>query len=82
MASFVRLEHATKAYHTGDIQLIALDSISVTFARGQFSIVVGKSGAGKSTLVNMISGVDNLTSGQLWVGETAVHALSEDERAR
>jgi len=82
MASFVRLENATKAYHTGDVQLIALDSINVTFARGQFSIVVGKSGAGKSTLVNMISGVDNLTSGQLWVGETAVHALSENERAR
>ncbi|MBN2555240.1 MAG: ABC transporter ATP-binding protein [Anaerolineales bacterium] len=82
MDSFVRLENAVKVYHTGDVQLTALDSISATFARGQFSIVVGKSGAGKSTLVNMIGGVDNLTSGQLWVGETAVHDLSEDERAR
>ncbi len=43
--------------------------------------VIGASGAGKSTLVNLLSGVDHVTHGEVWVGETPVHALAENESA-
>ena len=62
----------------GDIE--ALKHISFKLERGEFVGVVGKSGAGKSTLVNMITGVDTLTSGSIRVGEVEVHQLSEDQR--
>lgn len=80
--AFVRLHNVSKTYHAGEGTVTGLDGITTTFARGTFSVVVGKSGAGKSTLINMMSGVDNLTEGELWINGTPVHALSEDERAR
>lgn len=58
----------------------ALKHISFKVDAGEFVGVVGKSGAGKSTLVNMITGVDTLTSGSIRVGEVEVHQLSEDQR--
>jgi len=58
----------------------ALKHISFQVDAGEFVGVVGKSGAGKSTLVNMITGVDTLTSGSIRVGEVEVHQLSEDQR--
>lgn len=79
---FIRLAGATKTYHSGEWSVTALDAIDAQFGEGEFTVIIGKSGAGKSTLVNMISGVDNLSAGQLWVGNTAVHELSEDARSR
>lgn len=58
----------------------ALKHVSFRVNAGEFVGVVGKSGAGKSTLVNMITGVDTLTSGSIRVGEVEVHQLSEDQR--
>jgi putative ABC transport system ATP-binding protein len=49
---------------------------------GEFVAIVGKSGAGKSTLVNMMTGVDRLTAGEVWVAETPVHRLDEDQLAQ
>jgi len=48
---------------------------------GEYVGIIGKSGAGKSTLLNMLTGVDDLTRGDVRVGDTHVHALSESERA-
>jgi len=48
---------------------------------GEFVAVIGKSGSGKSTLINMITGVDRPTSGQVLVGDTAVHTLNEGQIA-
>ena len=61
--------------------MTALKGVSADFGRGEFVGVIGRSGAGKSTLVNMIAGVDRLTSGEVWVDGTPVHALNEDEMA-
>ncbi len=47
-------------------------------AAGDFVAVVGKSGSGKSTLINLITGIDRCTSGELWVAGTPIHTLSED----
>ncbi|MGC9349981.1 MAG: ABC transporter ATP-binding protein [Anaerolineae bacterium] len=77
----IHLQDVVKVYRTGAGEQPALRGITVDVQRGEFVIVVGKSGAGKSTLVNMITGVDTTTSGEVWVDGTAVHKLSENRMA-
>ncbi|MFN2110284.1 MAG: ABC transporter ATP-binding protein [Anaerolineae bacterium] len=80
-ASLFRLRDVTKVYETAGAPFPALKSITVDFQRGEFVGIVGKSGAGKSTLVNVITGVDHVTAGEIWVGDTALHTLDEDQTA-
>jgi putative ABC transport system ATP-binding protein len=77
----IRLSDLRKAYHTpaGDFQ--ALNGIDLEVPRGDFVAVVGKSGAGKSTLINMVTGIDRPTGGQIHVGDKAIHAMNEDQIA-
>jgi putative ABC transport system ATP-binding protein len=77
----IQLQEVSKTYKTTAGDFGALKNVSADFGRGEFVGIVGKSGAGKSTLVNMITGVDHITSGQVWVGGTAVHALGENQMA-
>jgi putative ABC transport system ATP-binding protein len=58
-----------------------LRGIDLQVQSGEFVAIVGKSGCGKSTLVNMITGMDRPTSGEVWVAGTAVHTLSERQLA-
>jgi putative ABC transport system ATP-binding protein len=76
-----RLQDVTKVYETAAGPFPALKGITVDFERGEFVGIVGKSGAGKSTLVNMVTGVDHLTSGEIWVDGMALHALDENQMA-
>jgi len=78
---FIRLRRVVKAYGTAAGELLALKGIDAEFRRGEFVGIIGRSGAGKSTLANMITGVDRLTSGEVWIGETPVHALDESQLA-
>jgi putative ABC transport system ATP-binding protein len=77
----VRLRDIVKTYHTKAGDLTALDGITIDVYPGEFLGITGKSGAGKSTLVNMITGVDRLTSGHVWVDEVSVHELDENQMA-
>ena len=77
----VRLRDIVKTYHTKAGQLTALDRITLDVRPGEFLGITGKSGAGKSTLVNMIAGIDRLTSGQVWVNQVSVHELDENQMA-
>lgn len=78
---FLQLKNVVKTYSTPAGEFPALKGISVSFQRGEFAGIVGKSGAGKSTLVNMITGVDRLTSGEIWVNGTPVHQLNQNQMA-
>jgi len=71
----------TKAYRTPAGAFYALKGIDLQIWPGEFVAVVGKSGAGKSTLVNMVTGIDRPTAGQVRVGEHAVHKMNEDRIA-
>lgn len=79
--SLVEIKDLDKIYSTAAGDFTALNEINIEVKRGEFLGIVGKSGAGKSTLVNMITGVDHLTSGEIWIDGVPVHTLNEDEMA-
>ena len=79
--SLVEIKDLYKVYSTAAGDFTALNDITMQVKRGEFLGIVGKSGAGKSTLVNMITGVDHLTSGEIWINGVPVHVLNEDEMA-
>jgi putative ABC transport system ATP-binding protein len=78
----IDLRTVVKDYPTPAGDFRALYGIDLAIAPGEFVAVHGKSGSGKSTLVNMISGIDRPTSGEVYVDGTAVHTLPENEMAR
>ena len=77
----VRLLDVVKTYKTGEHEFTALKGVSAEFYPGTFAGILGKSGAGKSTLVNMITGVDTLTTGEIYVDDVPVHTLNENQMA-
>jgi putative ABC transport system ATP-binding protein len=77
----VQLRAVSKTYKSAAGDFRALDGISAEFRRGEFVAIVGKSGAGKSTLVNMITAVDHLSAGQVFVNGASMHELSESAAA-
>ncbi len=78
----IDLRNVVKAYKTEAGDFLALKGIDLTIDRGEFVGVVGKSGSGKSTLVNMITGIDRPTGGEVVVAGTGIHLLSEGQMAR
>ena len=75
--SLIRLASVVKTFATPAGEFRALDAISLNVEPRELAAVIGKSGSGKTTLVNMITGIDRPTSGDVWVADTAVHALKE-----
>ncbi len=65
--AFVTLEKVTKVYGKGEVQIKAVDGIDFSIEKGEFVIVVGPSGAGKTTVLNILGGMDQATSGCVWV---------------
>jgi ABC-type lipoprotein export system ATPase subunit len=67
----IQMQDVVKTYNTGDVPFVALNHVNINIKQGEFLGITGKSGAGKSTLLNMISGVSELTSGNIlfhWAG--------------
>jgi putative ABC transport system ATP-binding protein len=76
-ATAARAVHATKIYGAGDTLVRALDDVSVEFPEGRFTAIMGPSGSGKSTLMHCLAGLDNLTSGQVFIGGVDLGSLSD-----
>jgi putative ABC transport system ATP-binding protein len=68
---------ASKVYGAGETEVRALDNVSVQFGSGRFTAIMGPSGSGKSTLMHCMAGLDSLTSGQVFIGDTNLSMLSE-----
>jgi ABC-type lipoprotein export system ATPase subunit len=79
---FIQMRNIVKTFRTSAGEFTALKNVSVGFARGDFVSVSGRSGSGKSTLVNMLTGIDHPTSGEVKIGDMYVHKLNESEMAR
>ena len=72
MAAFVTFEDVSKVYHSGEVEIRAVDHISFTIGRGEFCVIVGPSGAGKTTVLNMLGGMDACSGGTITVDGTRV----------
>jgi putative ABC transport system ATP-binding protein len=68
---------ATKRYGSGDTAVTALDAVTVGFTAQQFTAIMGPSGSGKSTLMHAVAGLDTLTSGNVFIGDTDLSALDD-----
>jgi putative ABC transport system ATP-binding protein len=73
---------ATKVYGTGDTAVRALDGVTVEIPAARFTAVMGPSGSGKSTLMHCLAGLDDLTSGQVFVGDVDLGGLSDGALTR
>jgi putative ABC transport system ATP-binding protein len=77
----IQVKDLRKAYRTPAGDFFALKGVDLAVRKGEFLAVLGKSGAGKSTLINMITGIDRPTAGEILVGDRAVDKMSEDQIA-
>jgi len=78
----IELHQVEKVFQSSAGAYRALKNIDLEIGAGEFVGIIGRSGSGKSTLINMITGIDRPSSGEVLVGETTVHTLSENQMAR
>lgn len=78
---FLKIENVCKVYGKGESQVVALDHVSLTIEKGEFTAIIGSSGSGKSTLLHMIGGVDVPTSGKVYLEGQDVYAQSNEKLA-
>jgi putative ABC transport system ATP-binding protein len=72
-----RTEHVNKTYGQGETAVTALHDVTVGFSRAQFTAIMGPSGSGKSTLLHCLAGLDDVTSGAVFIGETELGKLDD-----
>ena len=77
-----RLVGVIKAYPMGHRQYVALRGVDLALYAGEFTAIVGPSGSGKSTILNMITGIDRPTRGEVFMAGMPLHRMSENELAR
>jgi putative ABC transport system ATP-binding protein len=77
-----RTVDVSKTYGSGDAAVTALDHVSVELYEGEFTAVMGPSGSGKSTLMHCLAALDDVTSGQVHVGDTELSTLKDKELTR
>ncbi|MER7708305.1 ABC transporter ATP-binding protein [Kitasatospora sp. NPDC097605] len=72
----------TKSYGSGETTVTALDAVDVDIQRGRFTAIMGPSGSGKSTLMHCLAGLDTVTSGRIWIGDTEITGLKDKQLTR
>ncbi len=77
----IELKQVSKTYHTVAGDFSALKDINLTILSGEFVAIVGKSGSGKTTLINVLTGIDRPSSGEVHIAGTPVHRLNEGQLA-
>ena len=80
-STLIDVRNVVKIYETGAGKFLALRGVNMQVNTHEFVAVIGKSGSGKSTLVNMISGIDRPSTGEVFVDETPIHRLNEGQLA-
>ncbi|MBV9095109.1 MAG: ABC transporter ATP-binding protein [Streptosporangiaceae bacterium] len=81
-APAARAREVTKIYGHGPAAVTALEGVSLDIPAGSFTAVMGPSGSGKSTLMHCLAGLDTVTSGRIWIGDTEITGLRERQLTR
>lgn len=79
--ALIQLNDVSKIYQTDAGRFVALENVNLQIYAGEFVSIVGKSGSGKTTLINVITGIDRPSSGEIYIERTPVHLLKESEKA-
>jgi ABC-type lipoprotein export system ATPase subunit len=77
----IEIKNLRKVYQTPAGDFTAVNGINMEVQRGEFVAIIGKSGSGKSTFINMITGIDRPTSGEIVIGGAPVHSFNEGQMA-
>ncbi|WP_431950651.1 ABC transporter ATP-binding protein [Actinacidiphila sp. bgisy167] len=78
-ATAARAIDLSKVYGEGETRVVALDAVSVEFPAGEFTAIMGPSGSGKSTLMHCLAGLDAISSGSAWIGDTELSGLKDKQ---
>jgi len=80
--TIIQAKAVHKTYDTGKVTVDALRGVDLSIKRGEMVAVMGPSGCGKTTLLNVLSGLDDVTKGQVVIDGTSIHAMSDKQRTR
>jgi putative ABC transport system ATP-binding protein len=78
----IRAAGLRKVYGKGEAAVIALNDVDVHFEKAGFTAIMGPSGSGKSTLMHCLAGLDTVTAGQVWLGDTDLTSLNDTQLTR
>ena len=81
MTTILKADQITKVYTIDNRDICVLDAVSLEITDGEFVVIRGSSGSGKSTLLSLLSGLDNPTSGRIFIQDTDITDMSEDDLA-